>query len=86
METNTPEVFAGKSSFVNFGFQQYIVTKGKLRLDKAAADQAVRKVFDAVGSPPAYLDGPEFAKFMETDNARLITAVRKVGMIEGKLE
>lgn len=42
METNNPEVFAGQTSFVNFGFQQFIVVKGKLRLEKAAADQLVR--------------------------------------------
>ncbi|MGC3972082.1 MAG: TolC family protein [Pirellulales bacterium] len=42
METNNPEVFSGQVSYVNFGFQQFIVVKGKLQLDKAAADQLVR--------------------------------------------
>lgn len=41
-ETNNPEIWAGKQSFYNFGFQQDLVTKGKIRLDKAAADQLVR--------------------------------------------
>lgn len=41
-ETNNPEIWAGQNSFVNFGFQQDLVTKGKIRLDKAAADQLVR--------------------------------------------
>lgn len=43
METNNPEIFAGQSSSVNFGFQQDIVVKGKIRADKAAADQLVRR-------------------------------------------
>src|SRR6185436_5214279 len=43
-ETNNPEFWAGRTSQVNFGFQQDMVTKGKIRLDKAAADQQVRKM------------------------------------------
>jgi cobalt-zinc-cadmium efflux system outer membrane protein len=42
METNNPEIWSGQDSQVNFGFQQDWITKGKLRLDKAAADQKVR--------------------------------------------
>ncbi|MDX1945750.1 MAG: TolC family protein [Pirellulaceae bacterium] len=41
-ETNNPEIWAGKDAFVNFGFQQDLVTKGKIRILKAAADQSVR--------------------------------------------
>jgi tripartite-type tricarboxylate transporter receptor subunit TctC len=63
-----------------------IVAKLRGAMRKAMADPAVIKVFENVGSPPAYQDAPEFARFMEADNARLIAAVRKVGMIEGKLE
>jgi cobalt-zinc-cadmium efflux system outer membrane protein len=43
-ETNNPAVFAGRTSQMNFGFQQDMVTKGKIRLEKAAADQQVRKI------------------------------------------
>lgn len=43
METNNPEIWAGQDSYVNFGFQQDLVTKGKLRIEKAAADQSVRR-------------------------------------------
>jgi tripartite-type tricarboxylate transporter receptor subunit TctC len=39
-------------------------------------------VFEKAGSPPAYLDGPDFARFIETDSARLIPAVRKIGKVE----
>jgi cobalt-zinc-cadmium efflux system outer membrane protein len=36
-DTNNPQVFNGKNSMFNLGFQQEIVVKGKLRLDRAAA-------------------------------------------------
>ncbi|HEY0983992.1 TolC family protein [Schlesneria sp.] len=42
METNNPEIWAGRDSQVNFGWQQDFITKGKMRLDKAAADQKLR--------------------------------------------
>ncbi len=42
-DTNNPQVFAGKSTSLNYGFIQEIPVKGKLRLDKAAASQVVRQ-------------------------------------------
>ena len=42
-DTNNPEVFAGPNSSYNVGFMQDIVVKGKLRLNRAAANEAVRK-------------------------------------------
>jgi cobalt-zinc-cadmium efflux system outer membrane protein len=60
-DTNTPELFGGQNSAVNVAFLQEINVKGKLRLEKAAADQAVR-------SQTANL---------QVDRAQLLTAVRK---------
>lgn len=42
-DTNNPQVFAGNATSLNAGFQQQIVVKGKLRLDKAAAEEVVRQ-------------------------------------------
>ncbi len=42
-DTNNPQVFAATSTSLNAGFQQQIVVKGKLRLDKAAATEVVRQ-------------------------------------------
>ena len=42
----------------------------------------VTSVFVKAGSPPAYLDQPDFARFVETDAARLIPAVRKIGRLD----
>jgi cobalt-zinc-cadmium efflux system outer membrane protein len=41
MDSNNPEVFAGQNSQYNFGFMQDIVVKGKLRLDRAAANEVL---------------------------------------------
>jgi tripartite-type tricarboxylate transporter receptor subunit TctC len=46
------------------------------------SDAEVLKTFETAGSPPAYQDAPEFAKFVEADSARLITAVQKIGKVE----
>jgi tripartite-type tricarboxylate transporter receptor subunit TctC len=88
IELGYPEVefYLWAGLFVQKGVPQPIVAKLRDAMRKAMQDPAVVKVFENVGSPPAYLDGPEFAQFMETDSARLIKAVRKIGMIEGKLE
>lgn len=40
------------------------------------------KTFETAGSPPAYQDAPEFAKFVEADSSRLIAGVRKIGKVE----
>ena len=42
-DTNNPEVFAGPATQYNVGFQQTIVVKGKLRLERAAANEVVRQ-------------------------------------------
>jgi tripartite-type tricarboxylate transporter receptor subunit TctC len=42
----------------------------------------VAKTFETAGSPVAYLDAPEFAKFVAGDSARLIAAVKKIGKVE----
>ena len=37
---------------------------------------------DKLKSPPAYLDAPEFAKFLAKDAARLRDAIQKIGKVE----
>jgi tripartite-type tricarboxylate transporter receptor subunit TctC len=54
-----------------------------LRMREAMADPDTRRTFEAAGSPPAYLDQPEFAAFVASDSARLIEAVRKIGKVDG---
>lgn len=59
-----------------------IMTKLRDAMRKVMADPEVIRVFEAAGSPPAYLDAPEFESFIRADSARLIAAVRKIGKVE----
>lgn len=43
-------------------------------------DKAVIERFRVAGSQASYLDGPEFARFLEKDTERLLKVVRKVGL------
>ena len=49
---------------------------------QAVKSPEVIKTFETAGSPVAYLDAPEFSKFVATDSARLIAAVKKIGKVE----
>jgi tripartite-type tricarboxylate transporter receptor subunit TctC len=55
--------------------------RGAMR--EAMADPETRRTFETAGSPPAYLDQPEFSAFVDRDSARLIEAVRKIGKVDG---
>jgi tripartite-type tricarboxylate transporter receptor subunit TctC len=59
-----------------------IMTRLREAMTQAVTAPEVTKTFAAAGSPVAYLDAPEFAKFVETDSARLIAAVKKIGKVE----
>src|SRR5216684_3854298 len=48
----------------------------------AVKSPEVTKTFETAGSPVAYLDAPEFSKFVTDDSARLIAAVKKIGKVE----
>ena len=43
-------------------------------------DHAVIERFAKAGSQVGYMDGPEFAKFLEADNARLVRVTRAIGL------
>jgi tripartite-type tricarboxylate transporter receptor subunit TctC len=43
-------------------------------------DKAVIERFVKAGSQVSYLDGPEFARFLEADTDRLLKVVRKIGL------
>ena len=38
--------------------------------------------FKNAGSPPAYMDAPEFAAYIATDSKRLIATVQKIGKLD----
>ena len=43
-------------------------------------DKAVVERFSTAGSQVSYLDGPDFARFLEADTDRLLKVVRKIGL------
>ncbi len=59
-----------------------IVKQLREGMRQTMSDPQVTKTFDSAGSPPAYQDAPEFARFVETDSARLIRAVQKIGRVD----
>jgi tripartite-type tricarboxylate transporter receptor subunit TctC len=59
-----------------------IMTKLRDAMREAVQAPEVKKTFETAGSPVAYLDAPEFAKFVDADSARLIAAVKKIGKVE----
>lgn len=59
-----------------------IMTKLRDAMGEAVRAPEVAKTFETAGSPVAYMDAPEFAKFVEADSARLIAAVKKIGKVE----
>jgi tripartite-type tricarboxylate transporter receptor subunit TctC len=59
-----------------------VTAKLREAMRQAMANPEVVRVFENAGSPPAYLDAPEFERFVEADSARLIEAVRKIGKVE----
>jgi len=59
-----------------------VMTQLRKALAEAVKAPEVVKTFETAGSPVAYLDAPEFAKFVADDSARLIAAVKKIGKVE----
>ncbi len=48
----------------------------------AMRDPEALRAFEAAGSPPRYLDAPDFARFLAEDSARLVRAVGRIGRVE----
>ena len=59
-----------------------IMTKLREAMAQAVKAPEVVKTFETAGSPVAYMDAPEFSKFVADDSARLIAAVKKIGKVE----
>jgi tripartite-type tricarboxylate transporter receptor subunit TctC len=83
-EAGYPEVefYIWAGLFAPKGLPEPVVTRLGDAMRQAMADPEVQRVFEGAGSPPAYQDAQEFARFVETDSARLITAVQKIGKVQ----
>src|SRR5665213_2174269 len=61
-----------------------IVNRLRDAMRQVMADPQVTSVFIKANSPPAYMDQPEFAKFVEADAKRLIPVIKKIGRLDEK--
>ncbi len=59
-----------------------IMTRLRGAMADAVKAPEVVKTFETAGSPVAYMDAPEFSKFVAEVSARLIAAVKKIGKVE----
>jgi tripartite-type tricarboxylate transporter receptor subunit TctC len=76
------EFYIWAGLFVPAGVPAPIMERLRAALRAACEDPEVVRVFAGAGSPVAYLDAPEFARFVEQDSARLIAAVRAIGRVD----
>ncbi len=83
-ELGYPEVefYIWAGLFAPRGLADPITTRLRDAMRQAMADREVQQVFENAGSPPAYQDAAEFARFVEADSARLIKAVQVIGKVE----
>ncbi len=80
------EFYIWAGLFLQAGTPAPIVKKVSDAMRTIMADKAAMKPFIDAGSPPAYMDGAEFAKFVESDSKRVVPVVQKMGKIGDKLD
>ncbi len=75
------EFYIWAGLFVPKGTPSPIIARLRDAMRELMQNPQVTSVFEKAGSPPAYLDQPDFIRFIEVDAARLIPAVRKIGKL-----
>jgi tripartite-type tricarboxylate transporter receptor subunit TctC len=78
------EYYIWAGLFVPRGTPAPIVARLRDAMREVMQTREVTSVFEKAGSPPAYLDQPDFARFIEADAARLIPAVKKIGRLDSQ--
>jgi tripartite-type tricarboxylate transporter receptor subunit TctC len=76
------EFYIWAGLFAQQALPEPIMTKLREAMAQAVKSPDVLKTFETAGSPVAYMDAPEFSKFVGTDSARLVAAVRRIGRVE----
>jgi tripartite-type tricarboxylate transporter receptor subunit TctC len=78
------EYYIWAGLFAPKGTPATVVTRLRDAMRQVMSDPQVTSIFEKAGSPAAYMDQPEFAKFVEADATRLIPVVKKIGKAEEK--
>ena len=76
------EFYIWAGLFAQSALPEPIMTRLREAMAEAVKSPEVIRTFETAGSPVAYMDAPEFAKFVETDSARLVAAVKRIGRVE----
>jgi tripartite-type tricarboxylate transporter receptor subunit TctC len=79
---NDVEFYIWAGLFAQKALPEPIMTRLREAMAQGVKNPDVIKTFETAGSPVAYMDAPEFAKFVETDSARLVAAVKRIGRVE----
>ena len=78
------EFYVWAGMFMPKGTPEPISMRYREAMRQVMADPQVTSIFVKAGSPPAYMDQPEFAKFVEADAKRLIPVLKKIGRLDEK--
>jgi tripartite-type tricarboxylate transporter receptor subunit TctC len=78
------EYYIWAGLFAPRGTPAPIIARLRDAMREVMQNREVTTVFEKAGSPPAYLDQPDFARFIEADAARLIPAVKKIGRLDSQ--
>jgi tripartite-type tricarboxylate transporter receptor subunit TctC len=76
------EFYIWAGLFTPQGVPEPVIARLREAVRDAIKDPDVVRTFETAGSPAAYQDAPEFAKFVKADSTRLIAAVQKIGKVE----
>ena len=78
------EYYIWAGVFAPKGTPAAVITRLRDAMREVMANPQVTSVFVKANSPPAYMDQPEFAAFVEADAKRLIPVIRKIGRLDVK--
>ena len=76
------EFYIWAGLFAPKGLPAAVTERLREGLRAAMAEPEVLRAFEAAGSPPAYQDAADFARFVEADSARLVAATKRIGKVE----
>jgi tripartite-type tricarboxylate transporter receptor subunit TctC len=71
--------YAWVGLFVPKGVPEPVMTRLRDAMRKVVTDPEIIAIYTKAGSPPAYLDAPEFAAYIAQDSARLLKTVQIIG-------
>ncbi len=78
------EYYIWAGLFCPKGTPASVITRLREAMREVMKNPQVTSVFEKANSPPAYMDQPEFDKFVEADAKRLIPVIRRIGRLDEK--